>query len=142
MTYATVCRECQLRQQDDFLKCLILLCLVLLTMGMVLGIFGERVLRAYADTTKNAGTTTSRDPTSPPASATVQVGWKREDAQEINTNMDQTTKDELLMQLLDTAGRIEENTRAIAREVRNIRAAEHGPTAAEERLLKRLIQEA
>lgn len=58
MTYVQICRECQLRQQEDLYAYMILSSLVLLTMGAMLGIFGERVRRAYADTTKNAETTT------------------------------------------------------------------------------------
>jgi len=59
--------------------------------------------------------------------------------------MDTTTKDELLMIALDKLTRIEENTRNLARELRNLRASSLGPTAQEERearILKKMFEEA
>jgi len=58
--------------------------------------------------------------------------------------MDQVTRDELAMQALDTLHRIEENTRAMAREMSVLRRVRIGANAEEERelLLKRLLAEA
>jgi len=56
--------------------------------------------------------------------------------------MHQETKDELLMIVLDKLTRIEENTRAVARELRHLRASSHGLTAREEQILEKMIEEA